>query len=148
MLPRGHLTIKVVDTMGAFIPGAEIAIDPEDKVQTRFKTDTLGYGSLDLPFGTHVLSIAVLGFYKWTNKIEIRDGGDHVIEATLRVRENVDVWPVEGVILIEPESVILASSIPLNTLQTLAPLPIRKKSCCKTPNSRPRNLKAQLPRAS
>ena len=87
--PQKNLTIQVTDITGAVIPGARIEIDPSSsRPRPILKTDGQGRAVVDLPAGTHTLSITAPGFKRWTRReVDAQGNGGQPVTARLELAE-------------------------------------------------------------
>ncbi|MGA9062954.1 MAG: carboxypeptidase-like regulatory domain-containing protein [Terracidiphilus sp.] len=75
----------MADQTGAVVPGAPVLVDPSPTgPQSKFKTGGSGEIAFDFPVGSHIVSIALLGFETWTTRIEVTNASSQTVAAVLR----------------------------------------------------------------
>jgi hypothetical protein len=121
----GQVVINVVDPIGAVIPGAQVEIDPLSPSFRTVKTDANGQAVIELPIGTHWLSVSASGFQRWKGFAEVQRT-DERITAKLRVAKDDGLVVHYGdPVLIPLQRIELRELIPLQPLELL---PMREVS--------------------
>lgn len=134
LAPQGNVIIQVTDITGAIIPGAsmEIEIDHSPyKPESFLKADGRGQVVLNLPAGSHVLSITAQWFKTWLGSIDVQSGSQVVTaqleldpaESGTRVMEepyfrydpDLQTKPARFEILIAPRPLLNLDPLPLKS---------------------------------
>jgi hypothetical protein len=131
--PQGRITIEVIDTTGAAIPGARIEVDPPTgAIQNFAKANSWGEVILNLTAGSHVLRISSSGFRESVTHVNAENNPDRMVKITLQVDTTGHAYsgPCWRFYDLEPwnrlESVQLPNAIPLRPMMSFAPLPARR----------------------
>jgi hypothetical protein len=85
----GGFSIRVIDPLGALVPGALVEVDSSSPAATTIKTDSNGQASIGLPLGTHFLRVRAVGFRLWKGFAEAQVTQE-AITAELRVAGTAD----------------------------------------------------------
>jgi hypothetical protein len=125
--PQEHLSIKIVDSDGTFVPGAQVVVDHGNTAIT----DSGGNATVDLSMGKNVIRVlksgyenAVIGFH--IQRIEANFPGQFKI-----ILYKIDdpcrppgICVAQSTPWLLLESVDIAESIPLQPLRNFGPLPL------------------------
>lgn len=125
-VPHGHLTIQTDVACEEAPRGARVEVDPSSSNPRPVQeTDGQGRIQLDLPAGTHTVSITSGGLNQWTRQIEIQAGENPPLIATLSRSDGTIIdcvmVPTDIVFPLSPEPIFLSPQPLLN----LDPLPTR-----------------------
>jgi hypothetical protein len=122
-----HIKVTVTDTAGGIVQGAQIEIRSESgMVEASAKTGADGSASLDIASGSYILSAAARGFEPQREDVVAEGDSDHVISLFIDERDAICSPCIATMPDIPLASAELEEFIPLLSLRTLYPLPLRR----------------------